>query len=165
MLVGLPASGKTSFVAARLAGTHRHVSGDLLGRRRSRARQHALVEAALAAGASVVVDNVNARAADRAELIALGRARGARVVGYYFDTPVAEAIARNRRRAGPARVPDVAIYAAARRLEPPAPAEGFDALYRVTFAPDGGFAVTPWRGPATPSSPPAAPGPASSPPR
>jgi hypothetical protein len=33
--------------------------------------------------------------------------------------------------AGRARVPDVALYATRKRLEPPAHAEGFDRLFRV----------------------------------
>jgi predicted kinase len=141
VLVGVPASGKSSFVRAHLAG-HRHVSKDLLGRSRGDARQRAAIEAGLRAGASVVVDNVNATPRDRAALIALARRHGARVVAYYFETAVADAVARNRARTGAARVPDVAIHVAARRLQAPSPTEGFDALFRVRLRPDGGFGVT-----------------------
>ena len=142
VLVGMPASGKTSFVRARLAGSHRHVSKDVLGHGRGDARQRAAIETALRAGHSVVVDNVNATPRERATLIALARAHGARVVAYYFETAVADAVARNRRRTGTARVPDVAIYVAARRLQPPSAAEGFDALFRIRLRPDGGLDVT-----------------------
>jgi hypothetical protein len=38
----------------------------------------------------------------------------------------------------------VAIYVAARRIEPPSLAEGFDALYRVRLGPASGFEVTAW---------------------
>jgi predicted kinase len=148
ILIGVPASGKSSFVRARLALTHRHVSGDLLGHGRSRAgRQRALIEEALSAGRPVVVDNINATAAERAALIGLGRAHGARIVGYYFESAVQEAVTRNRRRVGTERVPDVAIYVAARRIEPPSAAEGFDALYRVRLGAAGGFEVTAWAEP------------------
>ncbi len=59
ILIRMPASGKSSFVRARLALTHRHVSRDLLGPSRGRVgRQRALIEEALAAGRPVVVDNV-----------------------------------------------------------------------------------------------------------
>jgi predicted kinase len=145
ILIGVPASGKSSFVRARLAPTHRHVSRDLLGPGRRRAgRQRALIEEALSAGQPVVVDNVNATVADRAALIAQGRAHGARIVGYYFESAVRAAVARNRARVGTERVPDVAIYVAARRVERPSPAEGFDALYRVRLGAAGGFEVTGW---------------------
>jgi predicted kinase len=143
ILVGLPGAGKTSFFHERLAATHTHVSKDLMPNRRDRqSRQLALVDEALAAGRSVVVDNVNATVADRAPLIAVGRRHGAEVVGYVLDTARAECLARNRARTGRAHVPAVAIHAAAKRLVPPTPAEGFDRLFRVR-AEAGRFDVAP----------------------
>jgi len=131
ILVGLPGSGKTSFVRARLAG-HVHVSKDLMRSTRDRnARQLALVAQALAAGRPAVVDNTNLRVADRAPLIAAARAAGARVVGYFFEATVQECLARNRAREGRARVPDVAVHVARARLEPPTRDEGFDSLLVV----------------------------------
>jgi len=143
ILIGVPASGKTSFVRARLAATHEHVSKDLQPRaRRGDERQQGLIAAAFAAGRSVVVDNVNATVAARSSLIRLGRQHGARIVGCYFPSAVKEAVARNRQRSGADRVPDVAIYAAAKHLEPPSADEGFDELRVVRLRPDGGFQVT-----------------------
>ena len=140
ILVGLPGSGKTSFVRARLAG-HEHVSKDLMpGTRDRNARQLALVARALAAGRSVVVDNTNLKAADRVTLIAAARSGGAKVVGYFLDVAKDECLARNRQREGKARVPDVAIHVSRARLEPPTRAEGFDALY-VVRAEGGNFDV------------------------
>jgi predicted kinase len=141
ILVGLPGSGKTSFARARL-GNHVHVSKDLMpAAARRDARQLALVHEALAAGRSVVVDNINPRVADRAPLIAAARERGARVAGYVLEADVQECLQRNRAREGKARVPDVAIFVNRKRLDPPTPAEGFDALYRVR-AIEGRFDVT-----------------------
>jgi predicted kinase len=140
VLVGLPGAGKTSFVRARLAG-HVHVSKDLMGHARDRnARQLGRVARALAAGRSVVVDNTNLRRADRAPLIAAARAAGARVAAYLFDATARECLARNRAREGKARVPDVAIHVARARLEPPAPGEGFDALF-IVHAEGGEFLI------------------------
>src|SRR5262245_33353473 len=119
ILIGLPGAGKTSFYRMHLASTHVHVSKDLMRNRRDRqTRQLALVDEALAAGRSVVVDNVNATAGDRAALIEVGRRRGAAVVGYHLRTPAEECARRNRGRTGRERVPDVAIFAASKRLEP-----------------------------------------------
>jgi predicted kinase len=143
ILVGLPGSGKTSFFEARLAATHVHVSKDRMGGARDKgARQLEQVAHALGAGRSVAVDNTNPRAADRAPLVALGRAAGARVVAYAMDTPVKQALVRNRTRQPPARVPDVAVFVASKRMEAPTRAEGFDAVYRVR-AEGGGFEVVP----------------------
>ena len=142
VLVGLPGAGKTSFFRTHLAGDHVHVSKDLMREARRRGeRQLVQIEAALRSGRSVAVDNTNPRVSDRSPLIAAGRAHGARVVGYYVDTAARDCAARNRAREGRERVPDVAIYVAARRLERPARSEGFDAVFRVRVA-DGGFEVT-----------------------
>jgi predicted kinase len=143
ILVGLPGAGKTSFFRARLAETHVHVSKDIMRQARdSGRRQLEQVAQALRADRSVAVDNTNPRAADRAPLIALGRGMGARVVAYALQTPPKEAAARNRTREGRGRVPDVAVFVTAKRLEPPVLAEGFDAVYWVR-AEGGGFEVVP----------------------
>jgi predicted kinase len=127
IFVGLQAAGKSTYYAANLAATHVHVSKDLMKNVRNRdARQQQMIEEALAAGRSVVVDNTNPTPLARAPLIELGRRHGARVVAYFFETSVKSAVARNRLREGKARVPDVAIYVAAKRLVPPTFAEGFD---------------------------------------
>ena len=127
LLVGLPASGKSTYFYAHFAGTHEHVSKDLMPNARNRdARQRATIEAALAAGKSVVVDNTNPTPAVRAPLIALGKRLGARVIAIYFPTEVRVAIVRNRGREGKARVPNVAIFTTQKKLVPPTIDEGFD---------------------------------------
>jgi predicted kinase len=132
ILIGLPASGKTTFYRERFASTHAHVSKDLLrNNRRADRRQEQLIVESLARGQSVVVDNTNASIDVRAQLVALARAHGAQVIGYYFPTETADALRRNRARRGRERVPDVAIFAIRKRLEPPTPEEGFDRLFTV----------------------------------
>jgi predicted kinase len=145
VFVGLQGAGKSSFYRARFAATHALVSKDLFPHnRRPARRQRQLIEEALGAGRSVVVDNTNATAADRAELIALARSFGATVVGYYFESRLADCLERNRLREGKARVPDVALYATRKRLCPPSPAEGFDSLYHVRLLGEGRFEVRDW---------------------
>lgn len=135
ILVGLPASGKTTLYRERFAATHRHISKDLMPNVGDKAaRQRELIAAALAEGASFVVDNTNATRADRQAIIRQAKARGARVVGYFLDIGTREAVARNREREGKARVPDVAIFTCATKLEPPALEEGFDELQRAGSA-------------------------------
>jgi predicted kinase len=143
VLCGLQGAGKSSFYVARFADTHQLVSKDRMPRVRRRGeRQRDLLRVALGQGRSVVVDNTNVTRSARAELVVLGRALGARVVLYFFPVPVAEALERNRSRTGRARVPDVAIFTTARRLEPPAPDEGFDSCWSVR-AERGAFEVRP----------------------
>jgi predicted kinase len=143
LLIGLPGAGKTTFFRERFTNSHEHVSRDLVRRTRASqpAQQLQMVERALSQGRSVVVDNTHPRRADRAPYLVLARRLGARVIGYHFDEPAKACLARNRGRSGEARVPPVAIFTAAKRMEPPSPDEGFDALYRVTVTPGGGFVV------------------------
>ena len=127
IFVGLQAAGKSTYYRNHLAATHVHVSKDLMKNVRSRDdRQRQLIEEALAAGKSVAVDNTSPTPVARAPLIEMGRRHGARVVAYFFETAVKDAVARNRLREGAARVPDVAIFVTAKKLVPPTFKEGFD---------------------------------------
>jgi predicted kinase len=133
ILIGLPGAGKTTFFRERFAASHDHVSKDeMRNNRRPGRRQDQLLDAALAAGRSVVVDNTNPSVAVRAPLIAAARRHGADVIGYFFPVDARDALRRNRAREGRARVPDVAIFTTRKRLEPPDYGEGFDRLFIVT---------------------------------
>ena len=145
VLIGLQGAGKSSFYRAHFAGSADWVSKDRLRNNPKPARrQQQLIEEALAAGRSVVVDNTNPTREDRSALIGLGRSFGARIVGYYFESRLADCLERNRRRSGKERVPDVALYATRKRLEPPSRAEGFDQLFYVRLQGDGQFEVLAW---------------------
>ena len=148
LFIGLQGSGKSSFYRERFAGSHVLVSKDLWPHaRRREARQRRLISEALAAGRPAVVDNTNPTIEGRAQLIALGKAHGARVVGYAFESRLEDCLARNARREGRARVPEVALYATRKVLQWPGRAEGFEALYFVRFTAEGTFDVTDWREP------------------
>jgi len=143
ILAGLPAAGKTTFYQSRFASTHRHISKDLRPNATGReARQRRDIDDALASGASVVVDNTHPTAAGRRAIVALARARGARVVCYFFDVTTREAVARNAGRSGAAKVPNVAIFTVAKHFEAPTLSEGYDQLFRLTLAPDRSFTIT-----------------------
>ncbi|MDQ6799694.1 MAG: ATP-binding protein [Acidobacteriota bacterium] len=133
IFVGLPGSGKSTYYFAHFAGTHVHVSKDLMkGVRSSDSRQIAMVEESLGSGKPVVIDNTNPSAAIRAPLIAIGKRHGARIIAYYFDCSVKTALIRNQQREeGRGRVPKVAIFVTKKKLQPPAPEEGFDEIHVV----------------------------------
>jgi len=98
----------------------------------------ALDEAARELAAVTTVRAISGDVADpehRAALIAEGQRQGVRVIAYFFDCPVSDCIARNRQRAGGARVPDSAIFASAKRLQPPSLDEGLDELHVVRVLP------------------------------
>ncbi len=145
IFIGLQASGKSTFFRERFAATHEHVSKDLLRNNRNpNRRQTQLIEAALGQGSSVVVDNTNPKVEDRLTLIELGREFGARIIGYYFESEVRRCVGRNRRRTGKDRVPDVAIFATAKKMVAPSYSEGFDELLRVHITDDSTFEVSPY---------------------
>ena len=137
ILVGLPGAGKSTFYRDRFA-SHVYISKDTYSGNKQ-ARQDTAVRQALAHGHSIIVDNTNVTVEERAEVIAIAREFGARVVGYYIEATTSEAVARNERRMGKEKVPKVAIFTRAKRLVPPALGEGFDELHTMRVAADGRF--------------------------
>jgi predicted kinase len=143
ILIGLPGAGKSSLYREKFASTHVHVSKDLLPNAAKREdRQRELIEETLASGKSVVVDNTNPTIAERAALITIARAHGARVIGYFFNMNTRTAVARNAERTGRGKVPNVAIFTAAKRLQRPSLAEGFDQLFRVEITKDRSLQIS-----------------------
>lgn len=146
ILIGLQASGKSSFYRAYLAESHVQVSKDLFrSNKRPARRQAQLIVEALVEGRSVAVDNTNATVELRKELIDLGRAHGATVTGYYFGAKLADCLARNAKRTGKERVPDVGLFSIVKVLTRPSFAEGFDGLFYVAIGTDGLFTAEPWK--------------------
>jgi predicted kinase len=125
-MVGLQGSGKSTWVAEHLAGTHVVVSKDHWPNARHReARQRRIVAGLLAEGVSVVVDNTDPSPAERAPLVELAVAAGVPARAVFVDTPPETCQERNAARTGRARVPEVGLFSTAARLVPPTTAEGF----------------------------------------
>ena len=91
-------------------------------------RQRAALEQALSAGKPLVLDNTNVTRAARAPFIARAKAGGYRVVAVFFDIPVRTAIGRNNHRTDKNPIPVPAILRAAKQMQPPEEAEGFDEI-------------------------------------
>jgi len=161
ILVGIPASGKTSFYRRRLAGQYLHVSLDRwrgkgnVRRKEQRAILDALAASAAGAGGvrGVVVDNTNVTADTRRRYFeyaaefsrqAPGRVR---LAAYFFDADLAGCLARNAGRppdappGEPYHVPAIAIRRFHARLQPPSREEGFERVFRVRMSDAGDFAV------------------------
>lgn len=141
LFIGVPGSGKTSFFKERFFSTHVRISLDLL---KTRHRERRFLETCLASEQRFVIDNTNPTRAERAQYIAPARARPFEVVGYYFESKVEDCLKRNAARSEAERVPEVAIFAAAKRLELPSLEEGFDRLFYVRMG-EGRFVVEEWR--------------------
>lgn len=132
--MGIPASGKSTFYAERFMDTHMRISLDML---RTRKREAELFETCLRLRQSMVIDNTNASAAERARFLAPARAAGFDTVGYFFNSDLEECLARNAMRQGRAQVRHEGVIAVAGRLELPTTAEGFDVLHRVQITANG----------------------------
>lgn len=142
LMIGIQGSGKSEFCRHRLSDGYVRINLDTL---KTRNRERLLFLSCLENRENFVVDNTNPTKADRERYIPAAKEHGYRIVGYYMKPHLQESMERNRRREGKARIPDCAIPATLRKLEPPEPSEGFDALYLVDN--DGvTMTVTEWTG-------------------
>jgi predicted kinase len=141
LFTGIQASGKSSFYVERFLRTHVRISLDLV---RTRARERALLSTCLATRQRFVVDNTNASAMERAAYIAAAKSASFRVLGFYFESRIEAALARNRGRSQADRVPDKGVLGTYGRLQVPRRSEGFDGLFFVRLS-DVGFVVEEFR--------------------
>jgi predicted kinase len=138
LFIGVQGAGKSTFFVERFFHTHVRISLDLL---RTRRRERLLLEVCLAAQQRFVVDNTSTRREERQRYIELAQAAGFRVIGYWFDVPLGDALARNARREGRHLVPAKGVAGTWKRLEPPSLDEGFAELWRVRVLGPGRYEV------------------------
>lgn len=138
VFVGAQGVGKSTFFQQRFRDTHVRINLDML---RTRHREAGLVDACLAFKQPFVVDNTNATREARARYLSPAIAAKFSALAYWFEAPVELLQSRNGQRSGKAVVPDKAILATLRRLEPPSTAEGFTAVYKVRPIDDGKFLI------------------------
>lgn len=141
VLIGLQGAGKSSFYKERFFSSHVRISLDLL---KTRHREKRFLELCLATGQRFVVDNTNPTRGDRERCISPAKAHRFAVVGYYFQSMVEDCLRRNATRSDAEKVPDAAILTAAKKLEAPSLAEGFDRLFYVRLE-NGQFVVEDWQ--------------------
>src|SRR5438105_3965689 len=112
ILIGLQASGKSTFYRTHFADTHEHISKDMLHRSKNKNKnqmQVERIEKALQEQRSVVIDNTNVTVRDRLPLIDIGRIYNVKIIGYYFQPDVSSSRTLNMQRTGKAQVPEKAI--------------------------------------------------------
>ena len=141
LFIGVQGCGKSTFYKERFFDTHVRVNRDML---KTKPRERILIGACLAAKQPFVLDNTNALASQRAEVIEPARAAGFRVVACYFRCGMREALWRNRRRSSAATVPVPAVIATFKRLQPPSWSEGFDEIRVVSSTKENEFVVEEW---------------------
>lgn len=141
ILVGVQASGKTTFFRERFFGTHVRISLDLL---KTRHRELRLMQVCLETQQPFVIDNTNPTQEDRQRYIVAARQVGFRVVGYYLQSNVGECKARNDCRCEREHVPLIGLLGTYKRLVLPRLGEGFDELHYVRIGEDGRFVIERW---------------------
>ncbi len=141
ILIGIPASGKSTFCKEHFFSTHVRLSLDML---KTRHREKLIFQACLDARQPCVIDNTNASVAERQRFIGPAKEAGFKAVGYYFSSRVQDALERNCQREGKARIPDKGVLGAAGRLVLPSSTEGFDELWYVRMDGVGGFIIEEW---------------------
>ncbi|MDP7288123.1 MAG: ATP-binding protein [Phycisphaerae bacterium] len=141
ILIGLQASGKSTFYRERFCDSHVRINLDML---RTRHREKLLFGACLEMKQPFVIDNTNPEVKDRLRYIPAARDAGFRVVGYYFQSRLDDLLTRNASRPTDKQVPSLAIHGTYSRLVLPSPDEGFDELYYVSLQTPAGFAVKEW---------------------
>ena len=142
VLIGIPASGKSTFASMHIPPSYQSISLDIL---QTRAKEAKAFSEAIASRRNIVIDNTNVSRAERQRFIEPAKAAGYEVIGYYFKSVTSDCLERNAHRLGRARIPDVGVVSRAKELETPSFEEGFDGLYYVTIV-DGGFSIEKWRG-------------------
>lgn len=135
IFTGLQGSGKTTYFNDHFAETHEHVSRDIL---QSADWEAAIINDCIRSGRSFVVDNTNGTRAQRAYYIQVAKAAGFRVHSYFFEVAVRTAIGRNNHRKDKKPIPVPAILRAAKILELPTLAEGFDEIRIIPAKSDTG---------------------------
>ena len=141
IFIGIQASGKSTFFQQNFFHSHIRLNLDML---KTRHREQLLLRACLEAKQPFVIDNTNVTREDRAKYISAAKDAGFRIVGYYFQSKLKEAIDRNYQRSGKTLIPVKGILATHRKLELPKYDEGFDELFYVSINDAGEFIVTEW---------------------
>ncbi|BAV06464.1 AAA domain-containing protein [Filimonas lacunae] len=126
---GIQATGKSTFFKEKFFRTHMRISLDQLN---TRNKESKFIETCFHTFHPFVVDNTNPSKEERARYITQAKANKYKVIGYYFQSKLSDALERNSQRTGKENIPEIGIKGTFKRLVLPTMEEGFDALYYVT---------------------------------
>jgi len=141
ILCGLQATGKTTFFKETFFKTHIRISLDQLN---TRNKEQKFLEVCYQTQQRFVVDNTNPTKEARAKYISEAKANKFKVIGYYFQSKLQDALYRNSLRSGKENIPDIGIMGTYNKLEIPDFEEGFDELYFVALE-NNNFVIKDWK--------------------
>ena len=139
IFIGCQASGKSTFFKRYFSDTHIRLNLDML---KTRHRERILFQACLAAKQKCVIDNTNPSQLDRKIYIQGAKDAHFKVISYYFDSCLDDALLRNEQREGKAKIPRVGVISTFKKLEIPELKEGFDEIYQVSLYQENDFNVS-----------------------
>lgn len=142
IFIGLQATGKSTFYMDNFYKTHIRINLDML---KTRSRERIILEACIKAKQPFVADNTNPTVTDRKKYIDIAKAADFKVVGYYFQSNINDAVLRNEKRTGKERIPLAGIRSTYARLQIPDKNEGFDELYYVRIDRESKFVIEEWK--------------------
>jgi predicted kinase len=137
---GIQATGKTTFFIKKFFKTHIRISLDQLN---TRNKEQKFINTCLSTQQRYVIDNTNPTKEERANYISVAKANKFKVIGYYFQSKISDAIIRNNQRKGKDNIPEVGIKGTFNKLEIPTFDEGFDELYFVEIE-NSEFKIKEW---------------------
>ncbi|MFZ5987387.1 MAG: ATP-binding protein [Bacillota bacterium] len=142
IFIGIQATGKSTYYKDNFFKTHIRINLDML---RTRNREDIFLDACIKAKQPFVVDNTNPSVMDRKKYIDIAQSAKFKVIGYYFQSNIAEAIKKNERREGKEHIPLAGIKSTYGKLQLPSLDEGFDELYYVRINEENEFVVEEWK--------------------
>lgn len=142
ILIGIQASGKSTFCKQRFFDSHIRINLDML---RTKHRENLLVSACFESKQSFVIDKTNPTVIERAKYISQAKLHKFKVIGYYFQTDLENSLKRNSQREGKAKIDERGVRAVYSKLELPGFTEGFDELFYVWINAHNEFVVEKWK--------------------
>ncbi|MFC7345935.1 AAA family ATPase [Chryseobacterium zhengzhouense] len=126
ILIGIPASGKSSFYKELFFNSHIRISMDLLN---TRNKEGKLLQYCFETQSKMVIDNTNVSKESRKKYIELAQRNKYEIVGYYFESNIQDCLERNKNRKD--SINEIGIKSKYKELEKPLLEEGFNKIYTV----------------------------------
>lgn len=129
ILIGLQASGKSTFFRANFVDSHTIISNDLLKKN----GEWGLIDFCLETNQNMVIDNTNYSIEKRKAYIDKIKPHNFRIIGYYFKMNLARSIKWNKEREKSKIIPYKGIHMIYKKMEIPMLSEGYDELYCIDY--------------------------------
>jgi predicted kinase len=130
ILIGLQASGKSTFFRAKFKKSHTIISNDLL---KAKNGEWKLIDSCLETNQNMVIDNTNYSIEKRKAYIDKVKPHHYKIIGYYFEMDFARSIKWNKEREKSKIIPYKGIHMIFKKMEIPTLSEGYDELYCIDY--------------------------------